>query len=359
MGNTPLLSIIIPCYNNGNYLTEMLDCFLRQTVEDWEIIIVDDGSTDNTPQLIDEYLKKDSRINFFVRDRQPKGSVVCRNIGFEHSKGKYICHLDADDLVSPTFVENRVNFMERNPDLDYASFCTKVFTDPNHLPTYNSKVRTYGVKVNTHDLLEDFLTANYSFSVWCNIYRRKSIENLSWDENVKIYTDFSFILPGILSGLKHSFSDIKDVDYYYRLFTNKTNSSNMCSNFVSDEKCDSTLYLFDRTLKSLKTRSDYQKRKKQFFKYIILNFERLMLRGDNFQINRYLDFVTQRYSLKESLKLVRIFEKCKTSQKGILFELKLYWYLVTDLGATRYKYALLGKIKKILLSPKILVTKHL
>lgn len=352
MGDKPLLSIIVPCYNNGIYLTEMLDCFLKQTVDNWEIIIVDDCSTDNTPQLIEEYLKKDKRIKFFIRDRQPKGSVVCRNIGFQQSKGKYVCHLDADDLVSPTFVENRVNFMENHPEIDYASFCAKVFTDSKQLPTYDSYVRTYGVKANTNDILEDFLSARYSFSVWNNIYRRKSIENLKWDENVKIYTDFSFILPGILSGLKHRFSDIKEVDYYYRLFTHKTNSNNMCSNFVSDDKCDSTLYLFNRTLESLKIRPDYNKRKKQFFQFIILNFERLMLGGNESQITRYLDFVAQHYSSTDSKKLVHIFEKCRSIKNRNLYELKLYWYLVTNLRATRYRKVLISKLGKALLLRK-------
>ena len=83
------LSVIIPCFNNGKFLKEMMDCCLRQTFVDWELIIVDDQSTDNTThQLIQEYVLRDNRIKFYVRDRLPKGSVVCRNIGFDKSCGK-------------------------------------------------------------------------------------------------------------------------------------------------------------------------------------------------------------------------------------------------------------------------------
>ena len=94
------LSVIIPCYNNGKLLAEMLDCCLRQTYSDWEVIIVDDGSTDDTSSIVSEYVQKDARIQYHTRERSPKGSVVCRNIGFELSSGKYIIHFDADDLIS-------------------------------------------------------------------------------------------------------------------------------------------------------------------------------------------------------------------------------------------------------------------
>ena len=346
MNKQPLLSIIIPCYNNGEYLVEMLDCFLHQTSDAWEIIIVDDGSTDNTPELIKKYVLKESRINYVQRDRPPKGSVTCRNIGFDLAKGKYICHLDADDLVSKTFVENRVKFMEQHPELDYASFCAKAFHDADKLPTFESQVKTYGVKLHTNDLLEDFLTSRYSFSVWNNIYQRESIKDYRWDETVKIYTDFSFILPCILAGLKHSFSDIKQVDYYYRLFTKKKGSTNMCSNYVTDEKCDSTLYLFDKVLNSIKERPDYSKRRDQFFEFIVVNFERLMASKNVDQIKRYLQFIKKNFPQDNYERLNSIFKNCINIKNRRLFELKLYWNL-HKIYPRRYKPALHIKFIKL------------
>ena len=94
----PQLSVIIPCYNNGPLLSEMINCILRQTYDDWELIVVDDGSTDDTPAIVGNFAANDSRIRLVQRDREPKGSATCRNIGFDHSRGRYIKHLDADDL---------------------------------------------------------------------------------------------------------------------------------------------------------------------------------------------------------------------------------------------------------------------
>ena len=97
----PILSVIIPCYNNGNLLKEMIDCCIQQTFDDWELIIVDDQSTDNfTQKLVKDYVAKENRIKFLIRNRLPKGSVTCRNIGLYSSLGKYIIHFDADDLIS-------------------------------------------------------------------------------------------------------------------------------------------------------------------------------------------------------------------------------------------------------------------
>lgn len=308
--SSPILSVIIPCYNNGLYLAKLLDCCLRQTYQEWEVIVIDDGSTDETPDIVRRYTIKDSRIQFYHRNREPKGSVVCRNIGFEKSSGKYIIHFDADDLISDTCFEHRVAFIENRPNIDYASFCAKVFVDENNLPNYETKTVTYGVGVKTGDILEDFLTTNYSFSVWNNIYRREAIAEYPWDEAVKIQTDFSFIVPGILRGMRHAFADYKEVDYYYRYFPDKKKSSNMCSNFVTPEKCKSTLYLFGNVFTWLKQRKDYEVRKQQFLRFIVLQFERLLKGGSVDDTDEYVLFLGNYYSEDIVMRLKTIQRKC-------------------------------------------------
>lgn len=323
--NNIILSVIIPCYNNGNYLKEMIDCFLRQTSSNWELIIVDDGSTDDTPQLIRNVIREYHQCHFFIRNRLPKGSVVCRNIGFEYAKGKYICHLDADDLVSNTFVEHRIQFMESHPDLDYASFVAKVFTKGDNLPDYYTKVDdTFGDSLGKNkDLLESFLSTKYAFSVWCNIYKRSSIENIKWDENVLIYTDFSYIVSCIMGGLKHSFANLKEVDYYYRTFSTKGNR--MCNNFVSAPKCESTIYLFNNILKQLETLSDSEIRKKQFLNFHLVQLERLLQNNQIKEAYSFVDMLTNHY------------------KKSVISRLKLIISLSSKIGnPTFHKYTLIS-----------------
>lgn len=288
----PLLSVIIPCYNNGKYLLKMIDCFRHQTSDDWELIVVDDGSTDDTPQVVENTFCDLPNAYFYRRDRLPKGSVVCRNIGFEHAKGKYVCHLDADDLVSNNFVERRVAFMENNLAIDYASFPAIPFRDEQHLPTKFDRHISFGIDKGYNDVLESFLREDYCFSVWNNIYRRDSILDMNWDENVKIYTDFSFIVPGILKGLKHAFYQSKEYDYYYRV----GHSSNvMTSSFVSEDKHKSSIYLFSKTLDSLTNRDDFGIRKEQYLQFVTSHFARLLFYGNISYLEQYVDMLSAYY----------------------------------------------------------------
>lgn len=287
------LSVLIPCFNNGQLLSEMLDCCIRQSFKDFEVIVVDDQSTDNgaTAHILEQYSKKDTRIKVYIRNREPKGSVTCRNIALQHSVGEYIIHFDADDLISDICLEKRVLYMEDHPECDYASFPAMEFYDRNKMPKLSDAGNRWGVECYGKDLLESFLTAKYSFTTWNNIYRKDAIAGIEWDERVKIYTDFSFIVPCILSGLKHMFSETNEVDYFYR----KGIQGNMCSSFLSQEKVDSTLYLFDKTLKRLKARADYDIRKRQFFKFMALQNHRLLTDGDKYKVKQFLAFLKEYY----------------------------------------------------------------
>jgi len=292
--HTKIVSIIIPCYNNENSLPEMINCIIRQTYNLWELVIVDDQSTDNSQCIIKEYVNKDTRIKMFVRDRQPKGSTTCRNIGFENSLGQYVIHFDADDLISDTCLEKRVAFMEANPEIDYASFPAKMWhVDILKVPKFTDWGKTWGIGKNNMNLLRSFLRSDYPFSVWNNIYKRDSIKNLYWDENVKIYTDFSFIIPGIITRLRHRFSGLLEIDYFYRIYNN---ANNMCSSFVSEEKHESTKYLIDKTLQILRGTENFNKYKQDFLYFIRLHYVRLLLSRDDVKINNFINFCSHYYS---------------------------------------------------------------
>ena len=105
----PLVSIIIPTYNRAHLIGETLDSVLAQTYENWECIVVDDGSTDNTDELMADYMAKDKRFRYYHRpeDRLPGGNAA-RNYGFELSKGAYIQWFDSDDIMLPEFLEKKV-----------------------------------------------------------------------------------------------------------------------------------------------------------------------------------------------------------------------------------------------------------
>ena len=113
MGNGKV-SIIVPCYNQANYLPETLDSVLAQTYANWECVIVNDGSPDNTDEVVQHYLVQDNRFKCI---KQPnKGPAAARNEGIENSYGEFILPLDADDLFAPTYLEKAVAVFSQNAD---------------------------------------------------------------------------------------------------------------------------------------------------------------------------------------------------------------------------------------------------
>lgn len=107
-----LVSIIMPSYNTANYISETIRSVLAQTYENWEVIIVDDCSTDNTDEIVKPYLT-DKRIKYLKNDKN-SGAAVSRNRALREAKGKWIAFLDSDDLWLPNKLEKQVGFMREN-----------------------------------------------------------------------------------------------------------------------------------------------------------------------------------------------------------------------------------------------------
>lgn len=107
-----MVSIIIPCYNKAEYLRDTLDSVLNQDFSEWECIIVNDGSEDETDSIAEMYCTKDTRFKYIFQNNE--GVSAARNNGIRMSSGKYILPLDADDLVSNNFLREAVTYMENN-----------------------------------------------------------------------------------------------------------------------------------------------------------------------------------------------------------------------------------------------------
>ena len=111
----PTVSVIMPCYNLGQYLDEAVDSVLSQTYQDFEIIIINDGSTDD---LTNELLKGYNRPKTSVYHTENQGLPATRNYGIEKATGKYICCLDADDKYHPEFLEKTVRVLDEDEGED-------------------------------------------------------------------------------------------------------------------------------------------------------------------------------------------------------------------------------------------------
>ena len=107
-----LVSIIMPSYNTAKYISDSINSVINQTYENWELIIVDDCSTDNTDEIVNEFLK-DKRIKYFKNEKN-SGAAISRNKALREAKGRWIAFLDSDDLWVPEKLEKQIKFMEEN-----------------------------------------------------------------------------------------------------------------------------------------------------------------------------------------------------------------------------------------------------
>lgn len=121
------VSVIIPCYKQAKYLPKTLDSVLAQTYNDWECIVVNDGSPDNTEEVAKEYCDKDKRFKYVYQENQ--GPATARNNGIKSSSGEYILPLDSDDLISPTYIEKAVAYLAAHSDVKLVYSRTELFSE--------------------------------------------------------------------------------------------------------------------------------------------------------------------------------------------------------------------------------------
>jgi glycosyltransferase involved in cell wall biosynthesis len=125
----PLVSVIVASYNYARFIGQMLENLRAQTYHNWECVIVDDGSTDDTEAVVKSYAKLDPRIKFIRQSNQRQGAA--RNTGIENSTGTYIQFLDADDLIESKKLELQVAYLDLHPEVDITYSGARYFTEEN------------------------------------------------------------------------------------------------------------------------------------------------------------------------------------------------------------------------------------
>lgn len=126
----PKISVVMSTYNRPKYVKEAIESILNQTYTDFEFIIIDDCSTDNTADIINKYVSKDERI-IFVRNKTNRGLIYSLNHGFTMAKGEYIARMDDDDISEPTRFEKQVKYLDEHPDVIVLGTFIKTFGDPD------------------------------------------------------------------------------------------------------------------------------------------------------------------------------------------------------------------------------------
>lgn len=205
---TPLVSIIIPTYNRAHLIGETLDSILAQTYTNWECVIVDDGSEDDSEDVINQYLIKDDRFYFYKRPKTiVKGPCACRNYGYKKSKGELVCWFDSDDILVDDAIEKRVNFFKE--DIDVVIGKAEFFDS-------DSKVILFRNRIESSNLLEDYFVGKITFYVSGPLWSKKFLDEngLSFDEDLRYLDDWDFNLRALYEKPNIIFLD--EVVFLYR-----------------------------------------------------------------------------------------------------------------------------------------------
>lgn len=167
----PLVSVIMPAYNQAQYIAEAIESVKAQTYSNWELAIVDDGSPDNVAEVVKKYTESDSRIKFYHTDNH--GLSAARNYAVAHTSGSLIIPLDADDVFHPKYVEECVNRFKSHPETKVVYCQWKFFGAKNKTPKLS--YTSYG----------DLVTRNSIFA--SAMYRREDFDRVGgYDEAMRV-----------------------------------------------------------------------------------------------------------------------------------------------------------------------------
>ena len=208
MDKSVLVSVIIPCYNQGEFLEECVSSVYGSSYKQIEVIIINDGSTDHSLEII-TFLK--AKFKFTLIDQVNSGPSVARNNGILASKGKYILPLDADDKIGETYIENAVNQLASNNKTGIVYSKAEFFGEKHGewmLPNYS---------------FEQMLTQNLIFN--CALFRREDYDKtIGYNPNMKEgWEDWDFWLSLIELGL--NVERLDEVGFYYRIRNNSRERS--------------------------------------------------------------------------------------------------------------------------------------
>jgi glycosyltransferase involved in cell wall biosynthesis len=211
--NKPLISIIIPTYNRAYLLGETLDSILAQTYSNWECIIVDDGSTDNTDEIITGFIEKDKRFLYCHRpENRIKGANACRNYGYEISNGVYIKWFDSDDLMHPEFLEKQIQVLENNGELDFCACFSKKFKNKTIDTSENFNPEIIYDDANA---IYNFIIGKLFFLTPSSLWTRKFLKDkYLFDETLHNAHETDFNFRRLIEGGR--FCYIRDVLFYVR-----------------------------------------------------------------------------------------------------------------------------------------------
>lgn len=317
------ISVIIPIYNAEKYLRKCVDSIIRQTYSNLEIILINDGSTDESEKICIEYQNNDKRIKLLTKENE--GVSSARNAGLSIATGDYITFIDSDDWISDSSFEDAINVInEHNVDILKYSY----------IKDYGFMKKTYKFSIKTNEkIIEEnyskeiypYVFSTYDLSnIWNAIYKRDILKNLKFNNSIKYGEDYLFMMNALLNSKSIFFLDKPNYHYY--------NNYSSATNIIS-----------------------YQKFIKNIEDIIVVNqnIYQLVAQNDGIEIKMKYDKIAHEYELisKQIVQHYKYHEynKIKNEFSNIINKLEPELiHRINKINNNYFKYKIIGTIKLVL-----------
>lgn len=209
----PLVSVLMPCYNAAATLPEALDSLHQQTLTDFEIVAVDDGSTDATPQILNDFAARDSRLRRFCI---PHGGIIAAlNAGLEHCRGAFVARMDADDRSRPERLARQAAYLQTNPQVDLVSCRVAAFPPERVRPGFVVYLEWLNALLSDADIRREiFVESPLPHPSW--MLRRQKLLDVGGYRDCGWAEDYDLLLRLYLSGARFAKLDEVLLDWRER-----------------------------------------------------------------------------------------------------------------------------------------------
>ena len=229
------VSVIIPVYNTASYLPQCLDSILNQSFDSLEVICIDDGSTDNSLEILKKYASSDSRIRIITQQNQ--GVSAARNKGLKFAQGEYVLFVDSDDWIESNIIEKSLMLMQNG--IDILAFSIRLYDTEKNIFNYSSYYNylnelPYFCKLNILQSLETIV--QLPFEIGSKVYRREILQKygITFNSELQMHEDEMFNLRYILHS--ENYGVLKEYGYNYRHPRPNSASSSINTTSIEDIK---------------------------------------------------------------------------------------------------------------------------
>lgn len=317
------ISVIIPYYNSAEFISQTLLSLKKQTYENWECLLVDDGSSDDSSSICKSFAENDERFTLLKREKRKKGPSSCRNIGLEASSGKYVLFLDSDDLLADTSLEYRIEQFVAHQELDFIVFQMAMLDSPN-----------IGLVQISPDYLRTFLSFKFPWSISCPLWKRSFLESLGgFNESLMLLEDPELHIRALIKSTSFKVFYDQKPDFFYR----KSQKSLQKRDLIYKRKIQNYLEFINSVAELSELSSSYKKEMRNGFIIFISelitpisNSEITKIKNTfkktkkNKVINYYQYFISNKLINKISIFKNRYFQKIILIKICIIIDSKNY-----------------------------------